>query len=126
MRIDRWCNHKIKTADPASRNMVVWILLVLAIFLVANAMSEPLPSMARDLPVLAPTETHAPTRLLVTPSPTATETVAPTPTRTLIPAYLLENTDATDGIIIGTVLLVVIVLAGTIAGINIRRKQHLS
>ena len=126
MRIDRWCNHKIKTADPASRNTVVWILLVLAIFLVANAMSEPLPSMARGLPVLAPTETHAPTRSFVTPSPIATETVAPTPTRTPIPAYLLENTDATDGIIIGTVLLVVIVLAGTLAGINIRRKQHLN
>ncbi len=126
MRIDRWCHHKIKTADPASRNTVVWFLLVLAIFLVANAMSEPLPSKARDLPIAAPTETHAPTRSLITPSPAATETVAPTPTRTPIPAYLLENTDATDGIIIGTVLLVVIVLVGTLAGINVRRKQHLN
>lgn len=126
MRIDRWCHHKIKTADPASRNTVVWFLLVLVIFLVANAMSEPLPSAARDLPVVAPTETHAPTRPLITPSPAATETVAPTPTRTPIPAYLLENTDATDGIIIGTVLLVVIVLVGTLAGINVRRKQHLN
>ncbi|MBA4398934.1 MAG: hypothetical protein D9V45_14535 [Chloroflexi bacterium] len=126
MRIDRWCHHKITTADPASRNTVVWILLVLVIFLVANAMSEPLPSAARDLPVLAPTETHAPTRSLITPSPAATETVVPTPTRTPIPAYLLENTDATDGIIIGTVLLVVIVLVGTLAGINVRRKQHLN
>ncbi|GEM_PF-917362 len=126
MRIDRWCHHKITTADPASRNTVVWILLVLVIFLVANTMSEPLPSAARDLPVLAPTETHAPTRSSITPSPAATETAAPTPTRTPIPAYLLENTDATDGIIIGTVLLVVIVLVGTLAGINVRRKQHLN
>ena len=126
MRIDRWCQHKIKAADPASRNTVMWILLVLAIFLVANAMSEPLPSIARDLPAAAPTETLAPTRSLVNPSLAATETVAPTPTHTPIPAYLLENTGATDGIIIGTVLLVVIVLAGTLAGINIRRKQHLN
>lgn len=126
MRIDRWCRHTIKTADPASRNIGIWFLLVLVIFLVASAMSEPLPSAARDLPVVAPTETHAPTRPLITPSPAATETVAPTPTRTPIPAYLLENTDATNGIIIGTVLLVVIVLVGTLAGINVRRKQHLN
>jgi hypothetical protein len=126
MRIDRWLKQKMMNADPVSRNIVAWILLVMAIFLVANAMSEPLPSMARDLSAIAATETLAPTQLIVTPGLAATETTVPTPTRTPIPAYLLENADATNGIIIGTVLLVVIVLAGTIAGINIRRKQHLN
>lgn len=117
--------QKIKNADPTGRSIVICILLVLIVFAAASAMNEPLPSLARDLPAVAPTETLAPVRPTVTPQPTGTETAEPTATATPVPPELLENADATNGIIIGTVLLVVIVLAGTIAGINVRRKQHL-
>lgn len=117
--------QKIKNADPTGRSIVICILLVLIVFAAASAMNEPLPSLARDLPAVAPTETLAPVRPTITPQPTGTETAEPTATATPVPPELLENADATNGIIIGTVLLVVIVLAGTIAGINVRRKQHL-
>jgi len=117
--------QKLKNADLTGRSMVICILLVLIIFVAANAMSEPLPSLARGLPAVAPTETLAPVRPTVTLLPTGTETAEPTPTPTPVPPELLENADATNGIIIGTVLLVVIILVGTIAGINLRRKQHL-
>jgi hypothetical protein len=117
--------QKLKNTDPTGRSIVICILLVLIVFVAANAMSEPLPSLARGLPAVAPTETLAPVRPSVTPLQTGTETAEPTPTPTPVPPELLENADATNGIIIGTVLLVIIVLAGTIAGINLRRKQHL-
>lgn len=118
-------SQKLKNFDPTGRSIVICILLVLIVFVAASAMSEPLPSLARDLPAVAPTETLALVRPTVTPLPTGTETAEPTPTPTPVPPELLENADATNGIIIGTVLLVIIVLAGTIAGINLRRKQHL-
>jgi len=117
--------QKLKNADPAGRNVILCILLVLVVFVAANAMSEPLPSLARGLPAVAPTETLTPVQTTVIPLPTETETAEATPTRTPVPPELLENADATNGIIIGTVLLVVIVLAGTIAGISVRRRQHL-
>ncbi len=117
--------QKLKSTDPTGRSIVICILLVLIVFVAANAMSEPLPSLARGLPAAAPTEGLVPVRPSVTPHQIGTETAEPTPTPTPVPPELLENADATNGIIIGTVLLVIIVLTGTIAGINLRRKQHL-
>ncbi|HEY4691816.1 MAG TPA: hypothetical protein VIH16_00115 [Bellilinea sp.] len=117
--------HKLKNTDPAGRNVILCTLLVLLVFVAAIAMSEPLPSIARDLSAATLVPTPLPIRLTVTPLPNEAETAELTPTRTPIPPELLENADATDGIIIGTVVLVILVLAGTIAGINVRRKQHL-
>lgn len=117
--------HKLKNADPAGRNIILGILLVLLVFVAAVAMSEPLPSMARDLSAATLVPTPLPIQLTAAPLPIETESVELIPTRTPIPPELLENADATNGIIIGTVVLVAIVLAGTIAGINVRRKQHL-
>lgn len=117
--------QKLKNADPTGRSIGFCTLLVLIVFVAAISMSEPLPSLARDLQAATLIPTPLPIRLSVTPLPTGTESAELTPTPTLIPPELLENADATNGIIIGTILLVTIVLAGTIAGINLRRKQHL-
>lgn len=117
--------QKLKNADPTGRSIVICTLLVLIVFVAANAMSEPLPSLARDLQAATIIPTQQPIRQSVTPLTGGTDTAVPTPTPTPIPPELLENADATNGIIIGTVLLVVIVLVGTVAGINLRRKQHL-
>ena len=117
--------QKLKHVDPVGRSMILCILLVLVVFVAAIAMSEPLPSLASDLSAATLIPTQLPIRLTVTTVPTETETAEVTPTRTPIPPELLENADATEGIIVGTVVLVLIVLAGTVAGINLRRKQHL-
>lgn len=117
--------QKLMNTDPTGRSIIICVLLVLIIFVAATAMSEPLPSLARGLNAEAPTETLAPVRPSVTPIQIGTETPEPTPTTTPVPPELLENADATNGIIIGTVVLVIIILAGTIAGINLRWKQHL-
>ncbi len=117
--------QKLKHADPVGRSMILCILLVLVVFVAAIAMSEPLPSLASDLSAATLIPTQLPIRLTVTTVPTEIETAEATPTRTPIPPELLENADATEGIIVGTVVLVLIVLAGTVAGINLRRKQHL-
>jgi hypothetical protein len=124
MRILRWCQLTFSKMDSASRFTVLGALLVLLVFLASTAMRQPLPAHARDLPPIPAVETQFPLQPFATLTPTFTPTPAATPTRTPIPAYLLDNADDTDGIIIGTMLLVVIVLIGTTAGIYIRRNQH--
>lgn len=106
------------------RKAVLRIFVVLIIFLMASAVSDPLPPQAWAVPVVAPTETAGPIRPTPTPGPTATETVLPTPTQTPLPAYLLENFDDTNGVVVGTVMLVIIILLGTLAGIRVRRSQN--
>lgn len=106
------------------RHAALWVLVVLGIFLIVTAMSEPLPSYAKQAAADAPTETafitRTPTQTL---APSMTPTPGPTATATPLPVEILENFDDTDGIVVGTILLVVIILLGTLAGIRTRRKH---
>jgi len=107
------------------RNLVLAVFGFLLIAIAAVVMpGNPRSTYAsNDLPAQI-TETQLPIRATPLPSSTPNPTQIPTPTRTPIPAYMLDNAHSTDGIIVGTLILVVIVLIGTVAGIAIRRRQH--
>lgn len=108
--------------NPGLR-LVVFGLAALFVFAAAAGwLRQPERAAASSLAAI-PSETQAMVRVTPTP-PVNTPTITPTVTRTPIPAYMLDVAHSTDGVIIGTLLLVIIVLVGTIAGITIRRKQH--
>lgn len=124
MRMSNWFDPGQRQPLSERNKALLWVFVALIIFLMASAVSDPLPPQAWGVPVIAPTETAGPIRPTTTPLPTATETVLPTPTKTTLPAYLLENYDDTNGVVVGTVMLVVIILLGTLAGIRVRRSQN--
>jgi len=124
MRMSKWFDPAKRQPLPERSKAVLWIFVASIIFLIVSAISDPLPSQAWSAPVVAPTETAVLIRPTSTPGPTTTETVLPTPTQTPLPAYLLENYDDTNGIVVGTVMLVIIILLGTLSGIRVRRSQN--
>ena len=101
---------------------------LLAVFVFMLMLSETLPYQAAS-----PAETSSIS--LVTPSPTSpptelstaqdlfTDTPQPTATVTPLPPELLANSEQTFGIIIGTVLLVILVIGGSLVGIWARRHK---
>lgn len=106
------------------RHAALWVMVALGIFLIAIAVSEPIPSQAKQNSADAPTETALITRTPThTLAPSITPTLGPTATATPLPPEILENYDDTDGIVVGTILLVVIILLGTLAGIRTRRTH---
>lgn len=100
----------------------LWVLVALLIFLAANVVSDLTAAPAQVVSGMAPSETILPTRISPTPSPSAT-ILLPTPTKTPLPAEFLQNYDDTNGVVVGTIMLVVIILLGTLSGIRIRRSQ---
>jgi hypothetical protein len=101
---------------------------MLVIFGLMFALSEPLPYQAAP-----PSDSPTPRSLLATfspqpgtPSETAqlfTETPQLTATRTPLPPEFLANREQTFGIIIGTVVLVILVIGGSLVGIWTRRQE---
>ena len=124
MRMATWFDPAKRQPLSERNKAVLWIFVAVIIFLIASAVSDPLPSQAEAVAVIAPSETAGLIRPTPSPSPTATETVLPTPTKTPLPDYLLENYDDTNGVVVGTVMLVIIILLGTLAGIRVRRSQN--
>ncbi len=102
---------------------LIWILTALAIFLAANAVNSPWFTKNNAVFAMAPTETVQVLRVTATPLPSAT-VVQTTPTKTPLPDEYLQNYDDTNGVVVGTVLLVVIILLGTLSGIRVRRSQE--
>lgn len=101
---------------------------LLSVFGLMLAVSEPLPYQA------APAEETPTVRVLnPTPSPSSpaasedtplpSETPQFTPTATPLPPEFLANREQTLGIIIGTIVLVILVLGGSLAGIWARRRE---
>lgn len=123
-RMVNWFDPALRQPLSERNKAVLWIFVALVIFLMASAVSDPLPPQVWAVLVVAPTETAGQIRPTPTPSPTATEIVLPTPTKTPLPAYMLENYDDTNGVVVGTVMLVIIILLGTLAGIRVRRSQN--
>lgn len=130
MRISSWLQREEDQPLSERKRAAIWAFLAVMIFVVASAVSDPLPSQAEAVPVVAPTETTTVVRptatqgFVVMETAAVTETVLPTPTKTPLPDFLLENYDDTNGIVVGTVMLVVIILLGTISGIRVRRSQN--
>lgn len=110
--------------EPLSerKHVLIWIFLALMIFLIANAVSGPLAS--RDRAVLGMGTTDTIVSTVSTAAPQASNTVIqPTPTKTPLPPEYLQNYDDTNGVVVGTVMLVVIILLGTLSGIRVRRSH---
>ncbi len=106
-------------------------LLILAglviVFALILTISEPLPYQAAP-----PAETVfailvTPGLSSPTPAATVTDTLVPTPqftpTQTSLPPEYLANKEQTIGIIIGTILLVILVIGGTLGGAFARRRE---
>lgn len=130
MRKTSWFNREEGQPLSEKKRAAICAFLAVMIFVIASTVSDPLPSQAEAVLVVAPTETVTLVRptatpgLPVTEAAAVTETALPTPTKTPLPDYLLENYDDTNGIVVGTVMLVVIILLGTISGIRVRRSQN--
>lgn len=101
---------------------LIWIFTALAIFLIANAVNNSRFAKNDVVFAKAPTETVLAPRITATPQPSAT-IIQPTPTKTPLPAEYLQNYDDTNGVVVGTVLLVVIILLGTLSGMRVRRSH---
>ncbi len=101
---------------------------LLIIFGLMLALSEPLPYQAAP-PVDSPTPRHFNATLSPQPSapsetaPLFTETPQLTATRTPLPPEFLANREQTFGIIIGTIVLVILVIGGSLIGIWARRQE---
>lgn len=101
-------------------NQWLWLGLIFIALFSGMAMSEPLPFTKR---AAAATEMQATlsvtsisTRLAATDA--RTETVEPTPSQTPLPPELVANREQTNGVILGTIFLLLIVIIGTLSGIR--------
>lgn len=92
-----------------------YILLILAFLVGAQAWKSPRPSPSATA-VITPT-------LVATPTPVIMEDQGE-PTATPLPAELLENATQTNGIILGSAILVLIVIGGTLNVILRRRDDN--
>jgi len=100
---------------PPSLRFGLYFLLILAFLIGAQAWKTPAPP-ALNSPV-APTPT-----LVATPSPVIMENEGEA-LATPLPAEYLENTTQTNGIILGSAILVLIVIGGTLSVILRRRRD---
>ncbi|WP_322806959.1 hypothetical protein [Thermanaerothrix sp.] len=92
-----------------------YVLLILAFLVGAQAWKSPRPSPSVTA-ALTPT-------LVATPTPVMIEDQGE-PTATPLPAELLENATQTNGIILGSAILVLIVIGGTLSVILRRRNDN--
>lgn len=123
MQKPKWIKP-VKRQPLTERNhAILWIFVAMMIFLLANAVSGPLASRDKTVSGKGTTETASSTRITATPQLSATVS-QPTPTKTPLPPEYLQNFDDTNGVVVGTVMLVVIILLGTLSGIRVRRSQQ--
>ncbi len=103
------------------------ILVLLAVFALMLALSEPLSYQAapqEGTPVIDhATATASQPATLETAQTLPTATPESTPTITPLPEEFLTNREQTIGIVIGTVVLVLIVIGGSLVGIWSRRRE---
>ncbi len=115
---------------------VFWLGIVMLAFLSVLAVSGPLPgetTTAPASPTFTPTfastllkNTQATLLLNVSTNSPSLEPPTPTssgPTPTPFPPELVANREQTNGIILGTVVLVLIIVVGTLASIRSRSKE---
>lgn len=125
-----------------AKQPVIWLILTLAAFQSVMAMSEPLPTSSTPVPILVeptveeliitltPGVVESPTtavfdsaRVTFTGSPTS-EPIALTPTNTPFPPEYATNREQTNGIILATIFLLLIVIIGTYIGIRRLGKEE--
>ena len=114
---------------------VFWLSVVMLAFLSVLAATGPLPEANRVMAftptarLMLPEATSSPTVLRAASTSTANPSpVTPTdtpniPTPTPFPPELVANREQTNGIILGTVVLVLIIIGGPLAGIRTRSKE---
>ncbi len=107
---------------------LVALVGLLAVFGLMLAVSEPLPyqaAPAEETPtagIFNPTSSPQPSQVgEIVPLPS--ETPQFTPTATPLPPEFLANREQTFGIIIGTIVLVILVIGGSLVGIWARRRE---
>ena len=125
MPIGPFITHLLSTLIPVRRAKNFFtsgILLALLLIPAAYAVGAPLEQQFTTPTVGATAETGIPT-LATTPPPTAVATPSSPPTKTSLPPEILQNYDDTNGVVIGAVVLVVIILLGTVYGVRTRREE---
>lgn len=102
-----------------------WFGLTLAAFIAIMTLSEPLPFShhAQAAPAAASNiawkgESIPVTNVTEAETQTLEITQEPTPSQTPLPPELVANREQTNGVILGTVFLVMIVVIGTLSGIS--------
>jgi TRAP-type mannitol/chloroaromatic compound transport system permease large subunit len=101
---------------------------LVVIFILILSINEPLPYQAAPPDDNDPAGTTTLMVLTSTPDPEKVDTQPiPTldlsPTATQLPEEFINNREQSIGIIVGTVVLVILVLGGTIAGIIARKRE---
>jgi hypothetical protein len=99
-----------------------WLVIVLVAFFSVTALSEPSlrrGHLAADLSTSTPSlAVVSPVETVDTPPPADTR-----PTATPIPPEFIENREQTNGIIAGTIILLLIVIIGTLSGLRARLRE---
>ena len=101
-----------KGTPPTNQQRSVWSLIILLFLLGFMTLSA---AVSPDTPTYIPKTTALQTETVL-----ATDTIAP-PTETPTPKPFEENPEQTNGIVLGGVLLVLIIVGGTVS--IIRRKE---
>lgn len=117
----KWLRHWHQMRQKWLNGPIVWLLIVMIAFSSAMAMGEP--ALLQQVVTPQPSETAAnsPARS-VTPEGQTTP-VPGEPAITPLPDELIANREQTFGIILGTIMLVMIVIIGTLSGIAAQRKN---
>jgi len=118
------CTLREKT-KPVSALCGESLVLLALVFALSDPGAYQAASLKETAPVITPTLTSS----RPTEEPTATQilftdTPQPSPTVTPLPAELLANREQTFGIIIGTILLVILLIGGSIVGISARKREQ--
>ncbi len=120
-RMPRWLRHFHQIRRKWFNGPAFWLLIVLFAFSSAMTVSEPLLLRQASLPLQVATSTSQPALVVTAELPGTPE--PDHVTNTPLPAELVANREQTFGIILGTVMLVMIVIIGTLSGIAARRKE---
>ena len=124
--LNRWLRNRF-TRAPWFNQQTFWLGVVVTVLLSIQAISAPPVIAGRAAVSETVTPTPAVTRSLlpafeVTASPGVTPTdTRPTPTP--FPPELIANREQTNGIIAGTILLLLIVIIGTLSGIRAHPRE---
>ncbi len=116
--------ERLKKAPWFNRH-TFWLLMVLAAFFSAQAMTEPLPRAGIQSADLDETPAVSAT-LSTNPLLIQTQELSPTdasPSATPLPEELIANREQTNGIVAGTIILLLIVIVGTVTGIRARQQE---
>ncbi len=121
-RMPHWLRHLHQIRRKWLNRPVFWLLIVLLAFSSAMAVSEPRQLPQAPTPTPGATATGQPALTVTTTEVQSTPELQEAVT-TPLPADLVVNREQTFGIVLGTILLVMIVIIGTLSGIAARRKE---